>query len=902
MKACEERFGRMFGTVVGLAVIVAALPARGAALDDGERPGVTINDRTDSAIPVDSTLEVPSDAGAPPFDVGNVAGGGTFSGVGADQCFNVTSVLAAVGDPGSPLVTTIMGDNTPATGPDCAGAPFSNRAVWWEAFVLTEAAIVRIDLCGTAPEQNPSYQYLMRQSTSCAASSGDPCGNRTVPVQAGRGSPYCTSDNNAWWRYNTLNPGVYLIPIYSDTATLINGRGPYQVHVTVEGFPGACCDLLTGTCTDGVAGSACNGPNQVFNPQQSCCTAECLPSGEEFARKGVEMLSRISIPAFAVGASSASDAWGYTSPSGREYALIGLSNATGIVEVTDPFNPVIVATPSHTSSFWWDGKVYNGHLYTSNENGGGMQVIDLTDVDNGIVTVRPPLTTSGLSTIHSTTLNPDSGYAYLNGTNLTPAGVHGDLVVVNLANPASPVMVATGSAAQSYVHDSLVVTYSSGPYVGREIAFCFCGGNGLRIVDVTNKAAMFRRGTLVYPTLSYCHQGWLSEDRRYLFMNDELDESNLGMSATTYVVNVENLDAPFMAYSYTNDKCNIDHDLIVDGTLVYKASYTRGLEVDDGINPLTAHGVAFFDTHPEGNTTSFNGVWGVYAGFASGVVIATDIERGLFVLNYDCNRNRIDDTDDIANLTSNDCNGNGFPDECELSGDCNGNSIPDTCEAGGDLNNNGIPDLCDCANVAAAGAEPSAVGKNRFLSLVPSNAGASTGIRVTLTNLPQFSGFNGQVRWVGPPQLSNDILGGTYQSAQLQCTPYYQDWSAVGTLHVYGAEVVPGSTYDVQMLHEFCPGAGAVESEYTSALTISTNKWGDVVSPLGGASQPNFSDVSAEVLAFQGQPTAPKKARSMLVPHVPVPGAPVNFQSVAAAVAGFQSQPYPYAGPDTCPP
>ena len=62
----------------------------------------------------------------------------------------------------------------------------------------------------------------------------------------------------------------------------------------------------------------------------------------------------------------------------------------------------------------------------------------------------------------------------------------------------------------------------------------------------------------------------------------------------------------------------------------------------------------------------------------------------------DCNGNGIDDAQDISSGTSQDCNQNGSPDECESFADCNQNSIPDECElTGNDCNLNGIPDECD---------------------------------------------------------------------------------------------------------------------------------------------------------------------------------------------------------------
>ncbi len=81
-------------------------------------------------------------------------------------------------------------------------------------------------------------------------------------------------------------------------------------------------------------------------------------------------------------------------------------------------------------------------------------------------------------------------------------------------------------------------------------------------------------------------------------------------------------------------------------------------------------------------------------------------------LDLDCNGNGTSDPIDIADSTSEDCNLNAVPDECEpdcntngtadscdvtseASDDCNFNMIPDECEPDEDCNDNSIRDICD---------------------------------------------------------------------------------------------------------------------------------------------------------------------------------------------------------------
>src|SRR5262249_11959981 len=77
----------------------------------------------------------------------------------------------------------------------------------------------------------------------------------------------------------------------------------------------------------------------------------------------------------------------------------------------------------------------------------------------------------------------------------------------------------------------------------------------------------------------------------------------------------------------------IDHNSYVVGDYLYMSAYTSGMRVLDIHDPLAPVEVGWLDTHPEDDATVFQGAWAVYAGFASGHVIISDIERGLFVMD-----------------------------------------------------------------------------------------------------------------------------------------------------------------------------------------------------------------------------------------------------------------------------
>jgi hypothetical protein len=72
---------------------------------------------------------------------------------------------------------------------------------------------------------------------------------------------------------------------------------------------------------------------------------------------GVSLLSWLSLQDLPGGSGRASDIWGYQSPSGREYALIGLEKGTAFVDLTDPSDP-------HFAGSWEEHYVHDAVVTT----------------------------------------------------------------------------------------------------------------------------------------------------------------------------------------------------------------------------------------------------------------------------------------------------------------------------------------------------------------------------------------------------------------------------------------------------------------------------------------------------------------------------------------------------------
>ncbi len=356
--------------------------------------------------------------------------------------------------------------------------------------------------------------------------------------------------------------------------------------------------------------------------------------GAGFDSSGVTLLAHIPLNNFSGNTASGNDCWGYTSPSGREYAIMGLEGGYGFVEITDPANPVILTTITGPSSLWHDVKVAGHYAYGVSEGGSGVQVMDLSNIDSGVVTLVRNWQAGGHSTTHNIIVDDDGTDLYLAGANIG----NGGLMHLDMSDPTRPTV--DGGWTQMYVHDAEVVTWQGGALDGHEIAFCAAGMNGgftsvgLRVVDITNPANATTLATLFYPNPGYAHQVWLSSDRQYLYLNDELDEENgLVPTTTTRVIDVSDPANPVLVGTFTSGRPSIDHNLYTRDGFIFEANYRSGLRVFDASDPVHPVEIAYFDTFPNSDAAQFNGAWSVYPFFPSGTVIVSDIERGLFILD-----------------------------------------------------------------------------------------------------------------------------------------------------------------------------------------------------------------------------------------------------------------------------
>lgn len=372
----------------------------------------------------------------------------------------------------------------------------------------------------------------------------------------------------------------------------------------------------------------------------------------QFACSEVDLLSFMPLAQLgAAGSVHLNDIWGWTDPeTGSEYALVGRSDGTSFVDISDPISPVYIGelplTEGANPNAWRDVKVYRNHAYIVADGAGahGMQVFDLTQLRDATdlpVTFEESAIYREIFSSHNIVINEESGYAYAVGSRGGGTTCGGGLHMINIQEPTNPTFAGcfadtgTGSSGTGYSHDAQCVMYE-GPdteHRGKEICL---GSNvtALSIADVSDKENPVSLSTATYPNVVYSHQGWLTEDQSHFFMNDEIDELDGKVDGTrTLIWDVTDLDDPQLIAEHISENKASDHNLYILDNLMYQSNYLSGLrvlDISDVANPVE---VGFFDSVPAGpDKPGFSGSWSNYPYFPSGSIVITSMNEGLFVL------------------------------------------------------------------------------------------------------------------------------------------------------------------------------------------------------------------------------------------------------------------------------
>jgi choice-of-anchor B domain-containing protein len=330
-------------------------------------------------------------------------------------------------------------------------------------------------------------------------------------------------------------------------------------------------------------------------------------------------LNQLSLPASAdyqalgAQASSAAGNWGYTSPDGRRFALTGLSDGLSIVEVTNPRASRRIAHVPGAASQWREVRTYREYVYVTTEARVGLDIIDMR---NPSQPRKVRSWTETFASAHSLWIDTDRGLLYAHGTRNASGVATGMRVLALEPDPENPREV--GSFGDFYVHDS----YGRG-----NVLYAAAISNGfLAQLDVADPGRI-RALSFLNTGGRFTHSAWLTDDGRYMFTTDEQPGRPLeGWDMRDPL-------APRKVTEFIAAPGTIPHNVLVDRNRLVVSHYTEGVQLLDISNPEQPRRIGFYDTYPFG-PGGFNGAWGAYIFPGSNLIIVSDINAGLFVIEY----------------------------------------------------------------------------------------------------------------------------------------------------------------------------------------------------------------------------------------------------------------------------
>jgi choice-of-anchor B domain-containing protein len=311
---------------------------------------------------------------------------------------------------------------------------------------------------------------------------------------------------------------------------------------------------------------------------------------------------------------TAAGVWHYVDSLNNEYALVGLNNRIAVVDVTVPSAPIEkfnVPALSGENSLWRELKTEGKYAYAVSEGGGGVIVIDLSQLPDTIYSQHwygDGAINGLLTTAH--TIAADNGYLYIFGSNI---GVGGCLIA-DLTDPWNPHYV--GQYNTEYVHDGYIrndTLYAGEIYTGN-----------FAVIDVTDKTNPVLITTQQSPA-AFTHNTWLSDNGQYLYTTDEVNGAPLGAFDISDLNNITIVNA-FFNDSLPNEEI---HNVRVLNDFLINPSYGSQITIVDAARPHNLIEIAHAKT--DNNSGQSFLCWDASPYLPSGNLIATDVAGGLLI-------------------------------------------------------------------------------------------------------------------------------------------------------------------------------------------------------------------------------------------------------------------------------
>ncbi|MEL6846354.1 MAG: choice-of-anchor B family protein, partial [Bacteroidota bacterium] len=268
-------------------------------------------------------------------------------------------------------------------------------------------------------------------------------------------------------------------------------------------------------------------------------------------------------------------------------------------------------------------KTFGDYAYVVADRGDeGLTVVDLSTLPDSVTFTHNQYEVPGFDRpfirAHNIYIDVPSGRAFVSGgdRNVNDGGI---LIFDLEADPANPPLIGVGP--ENYSHDV---------YVLDSLMYCSEIFDGeLAIYNISDLDNITTEGTALTP-FTFTHNAWTTADGQTIFTTDE--EANAPVAA--YDISDPSditLVDEFRPLATINQGV-IPHNVHVQDEYLIISYYTDGVVFVDASVPDNMIEIGQYDTW-DGPNGGFNGCWGAYPFLPSGLVLGSDRQTGLYVID-----------------------------------------------------------------------------------------------------------------------------------------------------------------------------------------------------------------------------------------------------------------------------
>lgn len=318
----------------------------------------------------------------------------------------------------------------------------------------------------------------------------------------------------------------------------------------------------------------------------------------------------------------------------KEYAIVGTSSQTYFIDVTVPSNPIIrdSVKAARSGCTWREIKNYQNYCYIVSDDGppNSFQIVDMQYLPDSVHIVHND--TTYFERCHTIFVDNDKLYC---GLPTKHGAATKNMQVYSLANPASPLLLRTLSddvSGLGTVHDM---------FVRNDTVYASCGYEGFRIIKFNPGSNTFSlmQSFTNYPYSGYNHSSWQTDDRKTMVFADEVPAGLPGkVIDVTDFNNITLVDTITPNFSVST----LHNPYIMGNKWCWVSIYQDGLYLYDISTPSNTTIYGYFDSYPQGGLNvgnyfgqNYRGNWGAYPYLPSKIIIACDMQNGIFILDGD---------------------------------------------------------------------------------------------------------------------------------------------------------------------------------------------------------------------------------------------------------------------------